>query len=170
MRGKSRDPQAVAAAAFMAHAAPAELRNIGSIAERLARLVGRLEKFSFPLVAVPLAGLLIRCENHAATGRIEALIHLAARACRGERKPELRQLREWLNVALYNDPITELEVPVEDVFVSNVDAWFGNARLFSGRWQHNAEGMFGHVLRRCGKTWTVPGRNRPWGTSRPCFA
>ena len=156
MRGKSRDPQAEAAAAFRAHAATAELRAIGSIAARLARLVGRLEKFSFPLVAAPLAGLLIRGENHTATARIEALIHLAALACRGERKPELRQLHEWLNIALYNDPITELEVPVEDVFVSNVDAWFGNARLFSGRWQHNAE-----YVRACIET-LLRNLDRPW--------
>ena len=156
MRGKSLDPQAEAAAAFMAHAAPSELRAIASTAARFARLVGRLEKFSFPLVAAPLAGLLIRSENHTATARIEALIHLAALACRGDRKPELRQLHEWLNVALYNDPITELEVPVEDVFVSNVDAWFGNARLFSGRWQHNAE-----YVRACVET-LLRNLDHPW--------
>ena len=109
------------------------------MAVRLARLVRRLEKFSFPLVAAPLAGLLTRPENHTATARIEALIHLAALACQGDREPGQRQLREWLNVAIYDDPLTELEVPVEDVFVSNVDAWFGNARLFEGRWQNNAD-------------------------------
>lgn len=53
----------------MAHAAPAELQAIASIAARRARLVGRLEKFSFPLVAAPLAGLLTRSENHTATAR-----------------------------------------------------------------------------------------------------
>ena len=143
----------------MAHAAPAELQAIASIAARRARLVGRLEKFSFPLVAAPLAGLLTRSENHTATARIEALIHLAALACRGDRKPELGQLHEWLNVALYDDPITELEVPVEDVFVSNVDAWFGNARLFSGRWQNNAE----HV-RACVET-LIRNLDRPWTQS-----
>ena len=156
MRGKSRDPQADAAAALIAHAAPAELHAIASIAARLARLVGRLEKFSFPLVAAPLAGLLTRSENQTATARIEALIHLAALACHGDRKPGLRQLHEWLNVALYDDPITELEVPVEDVFVSNVDAWFGNARLFSGRWQHNAE-----YVRACVEM-LLRIQDRPW--------
>ena len=109
MRSKSRDPQAEAAAALMAHAAPAELHAIASIATRLARLVGRLEKFSFPLVAAPLAGLLTRSENHTATARIEALIHLAAVACQGDRTPGLRQLDEWLNVEFYDDPITEHE-------------------------------------------------------------
>ena len=106
---------------------------------RLATVVNRLEKFNFPLVAAPLAGLLTRRENHTASGRIEALIHLAAFACQGEKAPENRHLREWLNVAVYSDVITELEMPVEDVFVSNVDAWFGNARLFVGHWANNAE-------------------------------
>lgn len=128
-----------AAAALLAGTATSELSEIGRIGVRLGTVVRRLEKFSFPLVAAPLAGLLTRRENHTASGRIEALIHLAAVACRGEKAPEQKHLRDWLNVAVYNDVITELEIPVEDVFVSNVDAWFGNARLFSGRWENNAE-------------------------------
>ena len=139
MRKTSLDPHSEAAAALMASAATVELREIRSMAVRLASLVRRLEKFSFPLVAAPLAGLLIRGENHTATARIEALIHLAAHACRGDKEPTRRQLREWLNVALLKDPITELEVPVEDVFVSNVVTRFGNARLFEGRWQNNGD-------------------------------
>ena len=123
---------------------------------RLARLVRRLEKFSFPLVAAPLAGLLTRRENHTATSRIEALIHLAALACRGDWEPGQRQLREWLNVAICNDPITEIEIPVEDVFVSNVDAWFGNVRLFEGRWQNNGE-----YVRACVET-LLRIQEQPW--------
>ena len=89
---------------------------------------------------------------------IEALIHLAAYACQGDRKPGQRQLREWLNVVIYNDPITELEVPAEDVFVSNVDTWFGNARLFDGRWRNNAEYVRACVetlLRIADHSWAV---------------
>ena len=156
LRERSLDPSAEAVAAILAHAATSELREIGSIAARLARLVGRLEKFSFPLVAAPLGGLLTRPENHTATTRIEMLIHLAAAACRGNRKPGPRQLRDWLNVAMYNDPITELELPVEDVFVSNVDAWFGNVRLFEGRWQSNAEYV------RAGVETLLRVQERPW--------
>ena len=142
----------------MAYAAPVELRAIRSIAVRLAKLTTRLEKFSFPLVAAPLAGLLIRLENHTATARIEALIHLAALSCEGDKAPKQRQFREWLNDAIYNDPITEIEVPVEDVFVSNVDAWFGNARLFDGRWHNNGEYVRACVetlLRMVGRPWAV---------------
>ena len=135
----SLDPHDEAAAALMANAATRELREIRSTTVRLGELLRCLEEFSFPLVAAPLAGLLTRPENHSATARIEALIHLAALACRGNKEPRLRHLREWLNTTVFKDPISQLEVPVEDVFVSNVGTWFGNARLFEGRWPSNAD-------------------------------
>ena len=156
MSRNSLDLNREAAAALMASTAKGELREIGSMTVRLAKVVRRLEKFSFPLVAAPLAGLLTRPENHVASARIESLIHLAAFACRGDREPDRRHLREWLNDAIYKDPITKLETPVEDVFVSNVDAWFGNARLFEGRWQNNAA----HV-RVCVET-LLRVQERPW--------
>ena len=140
----------------MARTATGELCEIGSMAVRLAKVVRRLEKFSFPLVAAPLAGLLTRRENHVASARIESLIHLAALACRGDRAPDRRHLRQWLNDAIYEDPITKLETPVEDVFVSNVDAWFGNTRLFEGRWQNNAA-----YVRVCVET-LLRVQERPW--------
>ena len=114
-----------------------EVRQIKGMASRLKGLVRRLEKFNFPLVAQPLAGLLTRPENHTATARFEALIHLAALTCHGTLAPTQRQLREWLNVILLQDSITEIEDPVEDVFVSNVATRFGNARLFQGGWRDN---------------------------------
>ena len=156
MKRKSLDPHAEAAAAVMASAATGQLREIGRMAVRRAKLVRRLEKFSFPLVAAQLAGLLTRRENHTATARIEALVHLAALACRGDKEPGQRQLREWLNVEIYNDPIAEFETPVEDVFVSNVDAWFGNVRLFEGRWQNNGE-----YVRSCVET-LLRIQEQPW--------
>ena len=122
----------------MANAASGELHEIRSIAARLGGLVKRLEKFSLPLVAAPLAGLLTRPENHCATARIEALIHLAALACCGNKAPRPRHLRQWLNRMVSDDPIGQLEVPVEDVFVSNVGT-LGNSRLFDGRWQSNSD-------------------------------
>ena len=139
LRKTSLDLHGEAAAALMANAATAEFREVRSMAVRLGKLVRRLERFSFPLVVAPLAGLLTRPENHSATARIEALIHLAALACRGNKEPRLQHLREWLNTTVFKDPISQLEVPVEDVFVSNVGTWFGNARLFEGRWQSNAD-------------------------------
>ena len=111
--------------------------RISRIVLRLKGLVRRLEKFNFPLVAQPLAGLLTLPENHTATKRFEGLIHLAALTCRGSLAPNHRQLREWLNMIIFQDPITQIEDPVENVFVSNVGTWFGNARLFQGSWYDN---------------------------------
>jgi len=100
-------------------------------------LVRRLEKFSLPSVVLPLAGLLTLPATHPANLRLSALIHLAAMYCRGDRDPTLAQLREWLNEIILKDPIAQREDPVEDVCVSNVVTWFGNARLFDGGWQEN---------------------------------
>ena len=158
MRKTSLDPHDEAVAALMAHAATGELREISRIAVRLSKLLRRLEKFSFPLVAAPLAGLLTRPENHCATSRIEALIHLAALACCGTKAPRLRHLQQWLNGTVLDDPISQLEVPVEDVFVSNVGTWMSNARLFDGRWQSNSD-----KVQVCVET-LLRLQERPWAT------
>ena len=158
MRKTSFDPYDQVAAALMAQAATGELRAVSSIAGRLGKLLRRLEPFSFPLVAAPLAGLLTRPENHCATARIEALIHLAAFACCGNKAPTVRHLEQWLNRTLLNDPISQLEIPVEDVFVSNVGTWIGNARVFEGRWQSNAD-----WVQICLDT-LVRLQERPWAT------
>ena len=139
MKRAVRDSTYDAAAALLASAVGGDIRSIRSTASRLKRLARRLERFNFHLVVQPLAELLTRPENHSATARFEVLIHLAALACRGERAPTRQQLREWLNVVVLQDPVTELEGPVEDVFVSNVVTWFGNVRLFEGRWQGNSD-------------------------------
>ena len=123
--------------AYMAKSLSDDTCRIASIASRLQRLRQRLAKYYFPFVAQPLAGLLTRPENHTATVRIESLIHLSALACRGTRKPNQRQLREWLNDFIRKDDIGKIEDPVDDVCVSNLVTTFGNARLFQGRWQSN---------------------------------
>ena len=150
------DPQGEAVRLLSADAAGIAVRDVRGMAARQARLVKRLQKFNFPTVAALLAGLLTRPENHTATARIEALLHLAALTCSGRKKAGLRQLREWLT-EIDEDPIAKLEIPVEDVFVSNVEAWFGNARLFQGRWENNAE-----YVRACTETLLTLGEERPW--------
>jgi hypothetical protein len=126
-----------AMAALMAMSRSEHSLRLEALATRLDRLARRLTKFSFPAIAQPLAGLLTFPENHTATLRIEALIHLAALTCHGRATPTLAQLREWLNEIIFKDLVTQLEDPVEDVFVSNVPTWFGNARLFDGGWGDN---------------------------------
>ncbi|MDE3256233.1 MAG: hypothetical protein OYM47_00155 [Gemmatimonadota bacterium] len=141
MEKTSFDLHDEAAAAVMGNAASGELREIESIRVRLGKLLGDLDGFSFHQVAAPLAGLLTRQENQSATTRIEMLIHLAALVCRGNKKPSPRRLRDWLNTRVFRDPISQLEVPIEDVFVSNVGTWFGNVRLFEGRWHGNSDSV-----------------------------
>lgn len=158
LRKKSPDPNYDAVTALLANAKANEMHKIRGTVLSLPRLFKRLEKFSFPLVAQSLAGLLIRPENHTATARIETLIHWAALACRGEQVLTRRQLSQWLNVSVFKDPITELEGPVEDVFVSNVVTWFGNARLFEGRWQNNSDYVqvcIGALLRTMERAWVA---------------
>lgn len=115
--------------------------HLGGIAQRLPRLVARLTKFSFPDIAATVGGLLTMADNHPKTYRLEVLVNLAAIHCRGTQKPTLAQLREWLNEILLQDAIGQLEDPVEDVFISNVPSWQGNARLFDGLWADNDSGV-----------------------------
>ena len=107
LRKTTNDPNYDAVAALLANTSLGDMLKIRGTALRLAHLVRRLEKFSFPLVAQPLAELLIRPENHTATTRIEALIHLAALAYRGKKRPTLWQLRKWLNVWVFKGPLLE---------------------------------------------------------------
>ena len=110
----------------------AEARDLRSASKRLGHLITQLRSFRFAPIAQMLSGLLTVPANHAATLRIESLIHLAAMACRGCRVPTLKHLRTWLNVFIYQDCITHIEDPVEDVFISTVATWSGNRRLFQG--------------------------------------
>ena len=145
-----------AIAALSAGAHGEAVMRLDGLAERVAGLVRRLEKFSFPLVAQAAAGLLIRPENHPATARIEAIIHLAAMSCRGRRAPTLAVLREWLNEIILHDRLAETEDPVKDVFVSNVATWFGNARLLEGGWCDND-----YYVQACLEALTRL-KDRPW--------
>ena len=153
---KPLDPQGEAVRLLSAGAAGGGLRDLRGLAARQARLLGSLQKYSFRGVAVFLSGLLTRPDNHTSTARIEALLHLAALACRGRKKAGLQQLRKWLT-AIDEDPIAKLEIPVEDVFVSNVEASFGNARLFQGRWESNAE-----FVQACTEALLLIAKERPW--------
>ena len=129
-------------------------RKSGALSRGSAGCPKGLKRFSFPLVAAPLAGLLTRPENHCETGRIEALIHLAAVACWGNKKPRPRHLRKWLN-RISDHPICRLGGPIEDVFVGNVGT-LGNFRLFGGRWANNAD-----QVQACVET-LLGLRERPW--------
>lgn len=153
---ESLDPLGEVSRILIANAANTELRNIGLLVQRHAGLARRLRKFNFPEMAALLSGLLVRPENQTATARVEALVHLSALACKGKKRPGLKQLHTLLT-QINEDPVAKLEIPVEDVFVSNVTASFGNARLFQGRWVNNAE----HV-NACIDTLFRVGKERHW--------
>lgn len=118
--------------------------NMGlrALGERQARLCLRLVKFDAASTIQQIAGLLTAPENHAATLRLEALIHLAAIHCRGRRTPTLAHLREWINDIMVADPLARGEDPVEDVFVSLVPSRNGGIRIFEGVWEDS--GRFLH--------------------------
>ena len=106
---------------------------------RQVALSRRLEKFSLRDVIGALAGLLTVPDNHPNTMRLELLIHVAAILCRGREAPSTHQFKEWLNKSLKNDWVVSQEDPIEDVFVANVVAWGGNARLFEGIFEGNSD-------------------------------
>jgi hypothetical protein len=122
---------------MMAAAQSEEDERLSGIAARCPSLVRRLQKFHFPSVARLLAGLLTLPTNDPAHLRLSALLHLAAIFCKGNKDATLAQLREWLNDILLKDAVGQREDPVEDVSVSNVVTWFGNARIFDAGWYEN---------------------------------
>ncbi len=142
---------------------PADPYQIDAMASRCAPAVRMLKSYSFPSVVGAIAGLLTRAENHSATTRLEAMVHLAAVGCRGTKAPSVRRLRQWLNVTIYNDVITHHEDPVEDVAVSNVITPVGNVRLFAGNWNDIAYGVqdfFGALSKLDTLPWTANARKQ----------
>lgn len=117
------------------------LLDLSAVAARNAAMVRELPRFSFPDIAAVAGGLLTYPDNQPATFRLEALVSLAAVHAKGVDRPSSADFARWLNGSLLSDPIGQLESPVEDVFVSNVPSWNGNARLFDGLWGDNDGGV-----------------------------
>ena len=67
------------------------------------------------------AGLLTAPELQANAVRLELLVHLAVAHCAGTKRPSYGEFGRWLNHHLSQADIANLEDPVEDVFVTNVD-------------------------------------------------
>lgn len=128
---------------------------VAALGERNAKLVDRLSRYSFTAIATACAGLLTVPANQPATYRIEALIALAGAHARGTSIPTTNQVKEWLNTTIRAD-LGQQEDPPEDVFVSAVPYWEGNARLFDGWWGHNDFGVKSLM-------WALMQvRDRPW--------
>ncbi len=151
------DPSMMSAlGALMAGASADQNLNLAALTRRQAPLCARLRKFDFVAVLEKLSGLLVQPANHVATFRIEALIHLAAIHCRGSRRPELSQCREWLNEILVQDDLGRGEDPAEDVFVTTAPSFGGDARIFEGAWE-DAGGYLTDLMNAL-----LQLRGRPW--------
>lgn len=130
-------PTIDALSSLFAAARAGDMFSLDALAKRQSALCTRLAKFSRRNVVEILAGLLTQPENHAATLRIEALIHLAVLSCTGSKKPTRPQVRQWVNEILLKDGIGNGEDPVEDVFSSVVPSSSGSATILEGAWQDN---------------------------------
>ncbi|WP_426169702.1 hypothetical protein [Sandarakinorhabdus sp. DWP1-3-1] len=138
--------------------ASAKTLDLNDVAKRNAAMVRELARFSFPDIAAVAGGLLTYPENQSATFRLEALISLAAIHAMGVDKPTSKDLARWLNGSLLSDPLGQQEDPTEDVFVSNVPSWNGNARLFDGLWGDNdvgAEALVWATMRLKNQEWAA---------------
>lgn len=131
------DPYLDALKGLFAAAGGASSFSLEKLTKRQRSLCARLVKFSRRHLVEILAGLLTQPETHAATLRIEAMIHLAFLYCNGTRKPTLPQVREWVNKILLEDAIGRGEDPVEDVFSTVVPSGVGSATILEGAWQDN---------------------------------
>lgn len=138
------------------HNQPGNLDSFGNLIARQNKLCARLAKFDGLYLVQILSGLLTRQENHIATHRIEALIHLAVALCRGTQIPTTAQIREWLNDDLLRDPLGRGEDPVSDVFATVVPAWGGSVVLLEGAWADNGnyvQNLLAALLRLRGEPW-----------------
>lgn len=152
----ANDPNLDALRGLFAAAGTADSFSLEELAKRQASLCARLVKFSRRQVVEILAGLLTQPENHAATLRIEALIHLAVLNCKGNVTPTSLQVRQWVNDILLKDGIGAGEDPVEDVFSTVVPSGSGNATILEGAWQDNGyhlQRLMAALLPFLGQAW-----------------
>lgn len=132
--------------------------EVSALSRRQTKLCKRLAKFDLVEIVEILAGLLTHPDNHCATPRIEALIHLAVLHCRGTQKPTLLQIREWLNDILLSDALGIGEDRVEDVFATVVPSPSGSAILLEGAWRDSAfclQNMMAALLRLMDEPWAA---------------
>ncbi len=107
-------------------------------ATELHRISGRLRTCDPKSAIARLGGLLTVPALQANTTRIETLVHLAAAHCHGRRDLRRSEIGHLLNERLGETPVTSLEDPVEDVFVTNVETPEGNRRQFEAGWESSA--------------------------------
>ena len=113
------------------HSAP-RLRDILAECPDLGR---KLKLYDPVRSAALIGGLLTLPQNHANTLRIEALVQMVLGWACGKRVCDSKTMGAWLNIQLAKTTLSQLEDPVEDVFVSSVTVETGNKRILEGTWE-----------------------------------
>ena len=137
--------------------------TIQEIAEDNQVLVRDLANYD-PAATVPLlAGLLTLPDYQSNCIRLEILVALAVRHCRGRKKAHVEQVKQWF-FQIGTSRCVRAEDPAEDFFVSLVHDERGNYRLFEGVW----EGSGFYTQRLLDVIGTMPD-DREFGQIKKCF-
>ena len=137
--------------------------TIQEIAEDNQDLVRDLAHYD-PAATVPLlAGLLTLPDYQSNCIRLEILVALAVRYCRGRKKAHVEQVKLWF-LQIGTSRCVSAEDPAEDFFVSLVHDERGNYRLFEGVW----EGSGFYTQRLLDVIGTMPD-DREFGQIKKCF-
>ncbi len=110
-------------------------KEISQIIHDRPTIKNKLRAFHPIKAATLVAGCLTLPSLQANTIRIEMLIHLILLHSLGKKEPTAQYIHLLLNEEIGATSFTQLEDPVEDVFISNVISDRGNIRIFEGIWE-----------------------------------
>lgn len=94
-----------------------------------------LKKYDQKLAIAAVAGMLTIPKFQANCYRLEILAHLIVASCSGNAKLTSKHISNWLNRQLGDYPISTMEDPAEDVFVSNILTNQGDFLVLGGLWE-----------------------------------
>lgn len=117
--------------------AAANAPSFEDIEKQHLKLVRELVGYSREKSMCLVAGISTLPQFHAHTIRVELLQHLIHRNAAGLATPKRNRIDQWLNNHLLSGWASQMEDPVEDVFISNVVTSIGNSRIFEGIWEGN---------------------------------
>lgn len=83
------------------------------------------------------SGMLTIPELSANSVRLETLVHLSLIYSQGRKIPTRTLIKRVLNKSMGNSMIANMEDPIEDVFISNIQTSSGDCLVFNGLWEGN---------------------------------